>query len=51
MCGGATTCTEQPVSGDADLLYRIIGAEGEKRDIFAHFERYHGEREQDRRAA
>jgi hypothetical protein len=41
MCGRAATCTEEPASEDADLLYRIARAEAQKRDIYADFDRYH----------
>jgi hypothetical protein len=40
MCGARALCTEQPVSDDADLLYRIARAESQRRDTYAHFERY-----------
>jgi hypothetical protein len=51
MCGGGTIRTDEPASDDADLLYRIARAEAEKRDVYAHFDRYHTGRERDRRAA
>jgi hypothetical protein len=50
-CGGSTVPSEQPVSDDADTLYRIACAEAQKRDAYAHFERYYAMPEQDRRAA
>jgi DNA-directed RNA polymerase subunit RPC12/RpoP len=45
MCGGAVAVTEGPASEDADLLYRIVHAEAEKRDVYANFDRYHSRRE------
>jgi hypothetical protein len=51
MCGGGVMRTEEAASDDADLLYRIVDAEAEKRDIYAHFDRYYVEREDDRQAA
>jgi len=51
MCGASTVCTEEPASDDADLLYRITRAESEKRDVYAHFERYYGGGAQGRFAA
>ena len=51
MCGARTVTTEQPVSDDADLLYRIARADSDKRDAYAHFERYLGAGSQKRSAA
>ena len=50
MCGRDSVCTEQSASEDADLLYRIARAEGEKRDVYANFYRYYAGDEQDRQA-
>ena len=41
MCGGASICTEEPASDDADLLYRIADGEAHKRDNYANFHRYY----------
>jgi hypothetical protein len=51
MCGGGSVCTEKPASEDADLLYQIVRAEAQKRDIYANFDRYYVGREEDRHAA
>jgi hypothetical protein len=51
MCGAATVGTDDPVSDDADLLYRIARAEADKREAFVHFDRYYAGGEEDRRAA
>lgn len=51
MCGAGTVRTTGPASDDADLLYRISRAESEKRDVYAHFERYYARDAQDRFAA
>jgi hypothetical protein len=51
MCGAAVVCTEEPTSDDADLLCRIVHAEAEKRDVYAHVDRYYVGREPDREAA
>lgn len=51
MCGGAVLGTEEAASDDADLLYRIVHAEAERRDVYADFERHHVRRDQDREAA
>ncbi len=51
MCGAATVDTNDPVSDDADLLYRIARAEADKREAFVHFDRYYAGGEEDRRAA
>ncbi len=51
MCGAGTICTEEPASDDANLLYRITHAEAEKRDFYAHFERYSGGRDRYRHAS
>jgi hypothetical protein len=50
MCGRGTVSTQEPASDDADLLHRLARAEADKRDAYAHFERYYV-CEQDRRAA
>jgi hypothetical protein len=50
-CGASTVPIQEPVSDDADTLYRIACAEAEMRDAYAHFELYYGAPEQDRRAA
>jgi hypothetical protein len=50
-CGGATACTHEAASDDADTLYRIARDEAANRDAYAHFELYYAEREQERRAA
>jgi hypothetical protein len=41
----------EPVSDDADTLYRIARHEASSRDAYAHFELYYGEPEPERRAA
>jgi len=41
MCGAGTIRTEQPASDDADLLFRIVRAEAQKRDVYANFDRYY----------
>jgi hypothetical protein len=51
MCGASTIRTDDPASDDADLLYRIARAEAEKRDVYAHFDRYYASNDQDRHAA
>jgi hypothetical protein len=51
MCGAGTAGTEDPVSDDADLLYRIARADAEQREAFVHFERYYAGGEEYRRAA
>jgi hypothetical protein len=51
MCGGAVICTEEPASDDADLLCRIVDAEAQKRDVYAHVDRYYVARESDLEAA
>jgi hypothetical protein len=51
MCGAGTAGTEDPVSDDADLLYRIARAEADKRESFVHFERYYAGGLEERRAA
>jgi hypothetical protein len=51
MCGAATISAAEPASEDADLLHRIARAEAEKRDAYAHFDRYYARDEQDRQAA
>jgi predicted RNA-binding Zn-ribbon protein involved in translation (DUF1610 family) len=51
MCGGSTIWTGAPASDDADLLYRIAHAEAQKRDLYAHFDRYYAGRDQEHRAA
>lgn len=51
MCGASTIRTDAPASDDADLLYRIARAEAEKRDVYAHFDRYYAWSDQDRHAA
>jgi hypothetical protein len=51
MCGAGTVGTDDPVSEDADLLYRIARAEADKREAFVHFERHYAWGEENRRAA
>jgi hypothetical protein len=52
MCGADTIATEEPSSDDADLLYRIVRAEAQQRDVYANFDRYYvGFDERDRHAA
>ena len=50
-CGAATAPRSEPVSADADTLYRIARDEAASRDAYAHFERYYAEHDQERRAA
>jgi hypothetical protein len=47
-CGAGTVSRTEPVSDDADILYRIARHEATSRDAYAHFELYYG---QERRAA
>jgi hypothetical protein len=51
MCGAGTTSTAERASEDADLLHRIARAEADKRDAYAHFDRYYARDEHDRQAA
>ena len=50
-CGAATVRRMEPVSDDADTLYRIARHEASSRDAYAHFDLYYAEREPERRAA
>jgi hypothetical protein len=51
MCGAGTISSEERASEDADLLHRIARAEADKRDAYAHFDRYYARDEDDRQAA
>lgn len=51
MCGAGTMPTQERASEDADLLHRIARAEADKRDSYAHFDRYYARDEHDLRAA
>jgi hypothetical protein len=41
MCGGDSIRTQERGSDDADLLYRIVRADADKRDVYANFDRYY----------
>jgi hypothetical protein len=43
--------TQERASEDADLLHRIARAEADKRDAYAHFDRYYARDDYDRQAA
>jgi hypothetical protein len=51
MCGAGTISIQEGASEDADLLHRIARAEADKRDAYAHFDRYYARDEDDRQAA
>ena len=51
MCGAGTISVQERASDDADLLHRIARAEADKRDAYAHFDRYYAWDDHDRRAA
>jgi hypothetical protein len=50
MCGGGTVERHEPVSDDADLLYRIVSDEAARRHTYAHFQVDFAEGERDRAA-
>jgi hypothetical protein len=50
MCGGGTIDMQEPVSDDADLLYRIVCDDVARREAYAHFEIDFAEEGHDRAA-
>ena len=50
-CGGGTVRRQEPASDDALSIFRSARAEASKRELYARFEIYYAQREQERRAA
>ncbi len=43
MCGARTASRPEPVSDDADMLYRIVSAEAAKRETYGRVELLYAE--------